>query len=108
VFGGIDRFWASAFTEVKPGQGVQGSSFTMTADHGHTMVMDEVQLYDANDPAITGRTLQDVQSGDTVFDQNGRLAEVPAPPAVPEPGSWTLPLAGLALVARRGRKAPRA
>lgn len=97
-------FWASAFTEVKAGTFAQGSNLTMTANYGSTFVLDDVQLYDENDHKLSNWTLEDTLAGQNVFDQDGRIADVLPAPAVPEPGTWALMLAGLALVSRLARR----
>ncbi len=89
-------FWSSAFTQINKGQVPQGSTFNMTADYGHTFVLEDVQLFDANNNKLSDWTLIDNVSNELLFDQSGRIAEVLA---VPEPGSWAMLLAGLAVTA---------
>jgi len=97
-------FWTSAYTEVRAGTFAQGSNFSMTADYGHTVVLEEVQLFTADEQQVSEWTLEDAEMGTLIFDQAGRIAEVlPAP--VPEPGTWALMVAGLAIVLRVGRRA---
>jgi PEP-CTERM motif len=94
-------FWTSAYAKIGNHSAPQGSSGYATANFGSTYVLEDVQLYDASSQALTQWTLTDLNSGATVFDQSGRLAGIdPMPnlPAVPEPGSYALMLAGLAAV----------
>lgn len=59
-----------------------------------------MQLFDAQNNPISAWTLQDTVSGETVFNQNGRLAaSIPAPGlpgVVPERATLALPGFGLA------------
>lgn len=101
-------YWSSAFTEVKAGEAAQGSNFSMTANYANTFVLESVQLYDADDNAISDWTLVDNSLNAAVFDQNGRIDAILPPPPIPEPGTYALMLGGLALlgqVARRRRTA---
>jgi hypothetical protein len=97
-------YWSSAFAEVKPGDAPAGSSFALTANYANTFLLEEVQLYDANGDPIDEWTLEDLDLGYAVFDQNGRIAELEPPPPLPEPGSCALMLACLlALGMQRAR-----
>jgi hypothetical protein len=78
----------------------------MTADYGNTIVLEDVQLLDENNVALSAWSLEDNLSGDTVFDQTGRLAPV-IPSPIPEPGTWALMMAGLFAVSGVARRASR-
>lgn len=95
-------YWSSAFVEYLGGQLPAGASFTATADYGHTVVLEDVQLLDADDNPIYEWWMEDLVTGETVFDQGGRLTEV-LPPPVPEPGTWAMLAAGLIAIGRRLR-----
>lgn len=96
-------YWSSAFVEYLGGQLPAGASFTATADYGQTVVLESVQLLDADDNPIYEWWMQDLVTGETVFDQGGRIAEVLPPPPVPEPGTWAMLAAGLIAIGRRLR-----
>lgn len=109
-------YWSSAYAQVNAGEAPAGSSFTLTADYYNTVVLEEVQLFDASDTPLSDWTMRDLTSGDDVFNQSGRLAAVlPAPPlptpgTVPEPGApalLALALFAAGLAGRRGRRGRR-
>jgi hypothetical protein len=97
-------FWSAAFAEVDRGQAPQGANFTSIANYGSTYDLVGIQLYDANDQLITNWTMKDLTTGQTVFDQDGRLDAAPAP--VPEPASCLLLGTGLLGIARWRRNKP--
>lgn len=96
-------YWSSAFVEYLGGQLPAGASFTATADYGHTVVLEDVQLLDADDNPIDEWWMEDLATGETVFDEGGRLTELLPPPPVPEPGTWAMLAAGLIAIGRRLR-----
>jgi len=70
-------------------------------------VLENVQLYDANDTPVTEWTPDDLSLGKSVFNQDGRIEDIAPPPAVREPATVELMLTGLcsvAGVARRRRR----
>jgi MYXO-CTERM domain-containing protein len=100
------HYWASAFTELQAGQATAGGSFTMTADFGHTYVLENVRLFDENDNPLSSYAVVDNESGEMLFNQSGRLADVLAAPPVPEPQTYALWLLGLAGLAAWRRRVP--
>ncbi len=97
-------YWSSAFAYIAAGEAIQGDNVRLTANYYNTFVLDQVQLYDANDVPLTQWSMEDMSSGDVVFDETGRLAPVIAPPPIPEPGTYGLMLAGLVAVAGIARR----
>jgi hypothetical protein len=63
-----------------PGQIPQGGSFSAFANYSNTYELMGIDLFDANDNAINNWTLTDLATGQTVFNQDGRVA-------VPEPAT---------------------
>ncbi len=97
-------FWTSAFTQVEPGQFTPGETFTLTADFANTIVLEDVSLEDELGNPIGEWSMEDVDTGELLFDQSGRIAAVAPPPAIPEPGTWALLAAGLLIVGWRARQ----
>jgi hypothetical protein len=93
-------YWSSAYAQVNAGDVAAHSNFTLSANYFNTVVLEQVQLFDAQGNPIGAWTLQDTNSGETVFNQNGRLAAIiPAPGlpvVVPEPATLALLSFGLA------------
>ncbi len=96
-------FWTSAFTQMQSGQFSQGDNFTLTANFANTVVLDEVTLEDELGNPITEWQMADDNTGELLFDQTGRITDIAPPPAIPEPGTWALMGAGLALLGWRAR-----
>lgn len=93
-------YWSSAFVQVEPGNVADGSSFSLSANYSNTYYLDTVELLDSSDVPLTGWTLKDLTANVDVFTDAGRITPfAPAPPLsspVPEPGTSTLLLTGLA------------
>ena len=93
-------YWSSAYTQVNPGDVAAHSNFPLSANYFNTVVLEQVQLFDAQGNPISAWTLQDTISAETVFNQSGRLAAIiPAPGlpvVVPEPATPALLGFGLA------------
>jgi hypothetical protein len=101
-------YWSSAFAEIKAGNAPAGSSFALTANYANTFVLENVELFDANGDPISEWTLDDLDQGSTVFDQDGRVGDIDPPPPLPEPAALALLLGALATAAARRRgTAPR-
>lgn len=89
-------FWTSAFVLLTPGDLPEGGGTTITANYSRTIVLESVELYDTDDNPLSGWSLEDNDTGTTLFDAGGRLVPVlPAAP-IPEPGTWAMMLGGLA------------
>lgn len=92
-------FWSSTFVNAAPGKLPQGGEFSLFADYSSTFDLIEIDLFDVNDNEITQWTMVDRATGQTVFNQDGRIAAT-----IPEPSSITLLAAGIfGLVAGRRR-----
>lgn len=96
-------FWTSAFTQMESGQFAQGDNFTLTANFANTVVLGEVTLEDEAGNPISEWQMEDAETGALLFDQTGRITDIAPPPAIPEPGTWALMGAGLALLGWRAR-----
>jgi len=47
-------------------------------------------LEDEAGNTITEWQMEDAETGELLFDQSGRIAEIAPPPAIPEPDTWAL------------------
>jgi hypothetical protein len=98
----IDLFYHSvAFAGINA---LAGESFSASADFRNTHILERVDLFDANDNLIPNWGMRDMESGQVVFDQNGRTA---AANAAPEPSTLALlAVSSIALLgfARRKRQ----
>lgn len=90
------HYWSAAYTQMNAGLVPQGSNFTLTANYANTFVLENVTLTDEAGALLTDWSMVDDTTGQTVFDETGRLAPVTTP--VPEPGTWAMLLAGLAVM----------
>lgn len=91
-------YWSSAYTEVNAGQFTPGQDFTITANYSNTVVLAGVELLDEFDNPISDWQMEYSDSGELLFDNTGRIAPIDAVPAIPEPGTWAMWLAGLAVL----------
>ena len=98
------HFWTSAFTQMESGQFAQGANFTLTANFANTIVLEQVALADEAGNASTEWQMEDAETGELLFDQSGRITDIAPLPAIPEPGTWALMGAGLALLVWRARR----
>jgi hypothetical protein len=103
-------FWTSAFVQLVPGDLAVGDGTTITANFARTIVLEGVDLYDADDNLLTAWSMVDTDTGTTLFTEAGRQVPVLPPAPIPEPGTWALMLGGLASMGwwRRRRLAPAA
>lgn len=88
-------FWTSAFVQLMPGDLDVGGGTTITANYSRTIVLESVDLYDANDNLLSDWSMVDTATDTLLFNADGR--QVPVLPAmpIPEPGTWALMLGGL-------------
>ncbi|MBP6251704.1 MAG: PEP-CTERM sorting domain-containing protein [Rubrivivax sp.] len=102
-------FWTSAYVWLKPGDLGAGDGTTITADYSRTIVLEGVDLYDADDNLLNDWSMVDTDSGTTLFTEAGRQVPVLPPAPIPEPGTWAMMLGGLASMGwmRRRRNALR-
>lgn len=100
-------FWTSAFIQLEPGDLDEGAGATLTANYSRTIVLEGVDLYDADDNLIDEWSMVDAESGETLFTEAGRQVAVLPPAPIPEPGTWALMVAGLAAVGWSARRSLR-
>lgn len=104
-------YWSSAYVQIDPGQAAQGANYTLRADFASTYVLEGIDLYDANDNLLTGWSMVDEETGESLFDWTGRLAAIDDAPDVPPNGpGLSVPepaTAALALLALLGTGAGR-
>lgn len=105
----IDLFyWSSAYIQINQPEttGHVGSSLSALADFSNTYVLDSIDLYDGSNTRLTSWTMQEVSSGEVMFNQDGRTAA--AGSSAPEPTSLCLLVIGGTLVVVRRRRHTRA
>ena len=88
----IDLFYHSAAYVGKDASA--GETFGGTADFRNTHTLERIDLYDASDNLIPSWGMRDMETGQVMFDQNGRTAA--ANGAAPEPGTLALLSLGIA------------
>ncbi len=79
-----------------------GASFMAFADYSNTVNLSLIELFTATGDPITEWSLEDVETGEVIFDQDGRVSAVPAPGSL---GLLATGVAGLAGTLRRRKKA---
>ncbi len=99
-------FWSSAFVQVSPGDVPAGSDFSITANYSRTVVLEAVELYDADDNRLTEWTMVDTATGTPLFMDGVRLVPVLPTSPIPEPGVWAMMLGGLATLGWLRRRRP--
>lgn len=88
-------FWTSAYVWLKPGDLGVGDGATITANYSRTIVLEGVDLYDADDNLLSDWSMVDTDSGTTLFTDAGRQVPVLPSLPIPEPGTWAMMLGGL-------------
>lgn len=86
-------YWSSAYTQINAGEAPAGGNFTLAADYFNTFLLEDVQLFDASGTPIDEWEMHDLNLGQAVFNQSGRLAAIDPPPdlnPVPEPAALAL------------------
>jgi hypothetical protein len=98
-------FWSSAFWQVEPNdltstpQDISGN-----VDAPNTVALDSITLYNGDGSLVTDWSLKDVATGQVLFNEDGKVADVPEPGAVALLAGLSLSGAGLLTRRKRSRR----